>query len=91
MQDNDLLGRVVISKAGRDAGNLYIIIEQIDDSYVLLADGRLKTIEKPKKKKLKHLKQTGVLNSELIPSIVSKDLNLDIMINKFLKGIVKEV
>ena len=32
LQDNDLLGKVVISKAGRDTGDYYIVIEQVDDN-----------------------------------------------------------
>lgn len=88
LQDNDLLGKVVISKAGRDTGNYYIVIEQIDDNYVLLADGRLKTIEKPKKKKLKHLKMTDVLAADIREYIMSNKRILDVMIKKFLEGIV---
>ena len=88
LQDNDLLGKVVISKAGRDTGDYYIVIEQIDDNYVLLADGRLKTIEKPKKKKLKHLKMTDVLATDIREYIMSNKRILDVMIKKFLEGIV---
>lgn len=88
MQDNDLLGKVVISKLGRDTGNYYIVIKQIDDNYVLLADGRLKTVEKPKKKRLKHLKMTDVLAADIKKYIMSNKQNLDIMIKKFLEGIV---
>lgn len=88
MQDNDLLGKVVISKAGRDICNYYIVIEQIDDNYVLLADGRLKTIEKPKKKKLKHLKMTDVLAADIREYIMSNKRILDVVIKKFLEGIV---
>ena len=43
-------GMLAVSKAGHDKGRLYVIIE-IDDSYVYLADGRLRTLDKPKKKK----------------------------------------
>ncbi len=52
MQNNDLIGKVVLSKAGRDKDHLYVVVRQIDDDYVLLANGDTKLIEMPKKKKL---------------------------------------
>ncbi|MCX7914431.1 MAG: KOW domain-containing RNA-binding protein [Thermodesulfovibrionales bacterium] len=53
------LGQVVYSKGGRDAGRKFIIFDIIDESYVLLVDGDLRRIDKPKKKKLKHLELTN--------------------------------
>jgi large subunit ribosomal protein L14e len=50
------VGRVVLAKAGRDKGKAFIIIQRLDDEYVLIADGAGRTIDKPKKKKIKHLK-----------------------------------
>ena len=44
-------GMFAVSKAGHDKGRLYVIIE-VDDSYVYLADGRLRPLDKLKKKKL---------------------------------------
>ena len=47
------------SLAGHDKGRLYVIIEEGERTkageYVLLCDGRLKTLDKPKKKKKKHI------------------------------------
>lgn len=55
-------GEVVFSIAGRDQGRFFAVIEVTDDTYVLIADGEYHTIEKPKKKKVKHLKsQEAVL------------------------------
>ena len=44
---------VVVSTAGRDAGNLFYVLEA-DGAWLLLADGKGRTIEKPKRKKRKH-------------------------------------
>ena len=44
---------VVVSTAGRDAGKLFYVIEA-DDTYLTLADGKGRRIEKPKRKKRKH-------------------------------------
>jgi ribosomal protein L14E/L6E/L27E len=49
------LGRIVYSKAGRDKGRFFIIVGIVDEEYVLIADGDLRKISEPKKKKLKHL------------------------------------
>ena len=52
---------VVISTAGRDAGELFYVLDA-DDTYLFLANGKDRTIEKPKKKKRKHTNK--VLRSE---------------------------
>lgn len=49
------IGRVVSSKAGRDKGKFFIIVGILDEDHVYVSDGKLRTIEKPKKKRLKHL------------------------------------
>ncbi len=49
-----MVGYLARSVAGHDKGTLYIIIEETEQ-YLLVADGRLKTVENPKKKNRKHL------------------------------------
>lgn len=49
------IGRVVKSKAGHDKGRLFVVVGIVDDSHVLICDGRLRPLNKPKIKKLKHL------------------------------------
>lgn len=49
------IGSIVYSKAGRDKGNFFVVIA-IDGEYAFICDGDLRKTEKPKKKKLKHLK-----------------------------------
>ena len=46
--DQSNFGKVVYSKAGRDKGKCFVIIEVIDEQYVYISDGRLRKIEKPK-------------------------------------------
>ncbi len=48
------VGMLARSKAGHDKGHVYVIMKE-ENAYVYLADGELKTIEKPKKKKKKHV------------------------------------
>ena len=47
-------GQVVFSKSGRDKAMPFIIVG-IDGDYVYLADGKLRKLEKPKKKKKMHV------------------------------------
>ena len=49
-----MIGQFAISKAGHDKDALYVVVRQEND-FVYLCDGRLKTPEKPKKKRLKHV------------------------------------
>lgn len=49
-------GQAAISLAGRDKGRAFLIVEILDEGYVAIADGQLRKIDKPKRKKLKHLK-----------------------------------
>lgn len=50
-------GQVVISKAGRDAGTLLAVLE-VEPPWAVLADGRRRPLERPKRKKLRHLSPT---------------------------------
>ena len=47
-------GMLAKSKAGHDKGKIYIIYE-LDETYVYLVDGIIRKIEKPKRKKRKHV------------------------------------
>ena len=52
---------VVRSTAGRDAGEIFYVIDA-DPVFLLLANGKDRTLEKPKRKKRKHVQK--VLRSE---------------------------
>ncbi|MGN0778934.1 MAG: RNA-binding protein [Aristaeellaceae bacterium] len=48
-------GRVVQSLQGRDAGRCFVILQMVDDQFVLMADGLSRKLDHLKKKKVKHL------------------------------------
>ena len=52
---------VVISTAGRDAGELFYVIGE-DSLYLILANGKDRALDRPKRKKRKHVQK--VLRSE---------------------------
>lgn len=53
-------GDIVYSLAGRDKDKIFIVLEVLDENFVLLADGDLRRVQRPKKKKIKHLKKTNI-------------------------------
>jgi len=51
-------GQVVFSKSGRDKGKSFVVID-VQDEYLFLVDGKLRTLSNPKKKKVKHVQPTN--------------------------------
>lgn len=56
-----MTGMFAISKAGHDKDQMYIIVKEEGD-FFYLADGRIRGVERPKKKRKKHLQvvKTGI-------------------------------
>ncbi|MDO5301749.1 MAG: KOW domain-containing RNA-binding protein [Tissierellia bacterium] len=48
-------GQVVKSKAGRDQDQFFVVLDIVDEQYLMLVDGRRRTLSHPKKKKFKHV------------------------------------
>ena len=55
--ENMSVGQVVMSKAGRDKGRIFLILDIIDPGYVSIVDGISRKLANPKRKKIKHLIQ----------------------------------
>ncbi|MDP4088043.1 MAG: KOW domain-containing RNA-binding protein [Bacillota bacterium] len=93
MEKDDILGGVVLSKAGRDKDKPFIIVGIINEDYVLLADGKLRPEKKPKKKKLRHLRFTDIIAEDIKNDILSGRELKDSTIRSFLQlnDINKEV
>ena len=63
------IGSVVYSRQGRDEGRVYLVIGAADkEGYVLVADGEVRTLAKPKKKNARHLRYKG----EDLPALAAK-------------------
>jgi len=54
------IGQVVFSKCGRDKGRAFVVLS-VEGEYVFLADGQLRPLNKPKKKKLRHTQPTRTI------------------------------
>lgn len=63
------LGQIVSSKSGRDKDRYFIIVGVLDENYVLIADGDLRKISSPKKKKIKHLNLLSSVADDLVSKL----------------------
>ena len=57
------IGDIVISRAGHDTGDPFVVIAVMNEQFVLIADGKSRTVEKPKLKRKRHLRvadQSGI-------------------------------
>ena len=54
---NVFAGDIVFATAGRDKDKPFVVLKA-DSQFVWLADGRRRRVEKPKKKKLMHIKHS---------------------------------
>jgi len=66
-------GRIVISKRGRDKGYPFVIVG-MDGAFLYLADGRLRKLEKPKKKKVIHVQITESISVETAAKLAAGSL-----------------
>ena len=78
------IGDIVISSCGHDMGEWYIV-KSINEDYVFLIDGKLKTIEKPKKKKIKHVIKTNQTAIEIAQKLVANQYLQNAEVQKTLK------
>ena len=63
---------LVVSKAGRDQGQLFYVIDA-DEQYVYLADGKSRRLEKPKRKKRRHVRKLPLYPSRVAEKIRNGD------------------
>ena len=69
------VGQVVKSKSGRDKDKLFIVLDIVDDFYVLLVDGRLRKLKSPKLKNIKHLNVYKSVIDDLSEKKAKKEIN----------------
>ncbi len=79
------IGCFVVATAGHDSGKCYVIFE-MDSEYVYLVDGRIRTLERPKKKKRIHIRML----SDIEPCLAVKVQNRTVK-NEEIKRAIKLV
>ncbi len=81
-----MTGMLAFSKAGHDKFNLFVIVKE-EGEFVYLCDGRLKTIEHPKKKNKKHIQ---VIKNSIHLPIQKKLLQRETVRNEEIKRVIKD-
>ena len=61
LSENLSLGQLVKASCGR----YFFIVKIVDESFVLISDGKSRKLDKPKLKKIKHLKVEKYVNKEI--------------------------
>ena len=87
---NIQIGHIVYSTAGRDEGRKFIVLSIIDNNYVYISDGDLRKVSKPKKKKFKHLKSTGIVADTIKGKLLSNIKVEDFEIKKYIALLSKK-
>ena len=82
------IGNIVISTMGRDKG-LYFIVVGVEKNYVYLVDGSVRKIDKPKKKKVKHIELTNLHDENIAAKVINKHKITNQDIKKALRDILK--
>ena len=62
-------GMIVTSRMGRDQGRKFVVMQEVDADFVLIADGDLRTVDHQKKKRRKHLNATHIVAEELLEKL----------------------
>ncbi len=78
------VGQMVRSIAGRDNGTAYVVV-RTDGNYVYVADGAIRKLENPKKKKIKHIQGSYNISEEIAAGIAGGTLE-NYMIRRFLNS-----
>ncbi len=70
-----MTGQLVLSLSGRDKGRINVIVAcDMEKQLVFLVDGRTRRVEKPKPKKLKHIKFLSVCHEGIAEAVKNGSL-----------------
>jgi len=85
------VGQVVRSKAGRDKGTAFVVINVIDDKYISITDGDFRKLDNPKKKKIRHLIVYKTVLEELKDKLLNSEKINNAYIRRLLEPFNKEI
>ncbi|MCL6454785.1 MAG: KOW domain-containing RNA-binding protein [Alicyclobacillus sp.] len=85
------IGRIVEVTRGRDQGLVAVVVGQVADRFVYIADGLKRPIAKPKKKNVLHVRSTRQLAAEVADQIARTgaptDAQLRFAVNQYLASL----
>ena len=86
---NLIPGQIVSSIAGRDNGRHYIVVKVDSPDEVWVADGKYRTLERPKRKKAKHLQKQNVIIHDLNEKLTQGEKVYDSALREVLKRFMR--
>ena len=86
---DEKLGQVVISRSGRDKDRMYVVVQVVNDRFVMLVDGDLRKIENPKLKNVKHIQFTGMKADDVIDYLARGEMPGNHIFRKNLKKLME--
>ena len=87
---NIYISDVVVSTAGRDQGSLYYVIST-DEMFLMLVNGKDRTLDKPKRKKRRHVQKVLRSETRVAAKLLSGDKVLNSELRRDLAYIAREM
>lgn len=81
-----MTGHFARAGAGHDAGALYVIVRE-EGRYVYLSDGRLRTVQHPKKKNRRHIQ---IIGSTVEPQLLDRLLQQEKVYDHEIKYAIRQ-
>ena len=82
------LGQLVVSIAGRDKGDYYLVYD-FDGKFYLLVDGKKRGLNNPKKKNRRHLQLNGKVAADFAKKIDAKEKIRNEDIRIYIAGLIE--
>lgn len=79
-------GRIVVTTAGRDKDRYFVVLS-VDNGYCFLSDGKVRKVDMPKKKKIKHLRVTEFFLEEIAEMLNAEQTVTNSRIRKCLRAL----
>ncbi|WP_064091231.1 KOW domain-containing RNA-binding protein [Rossellomorea aquimaris] len=64
------IGQIVLTKKGRETGCYSVVVQQLDERFVLIADGDKRKFDRAKRKNIGHLQLFDYVSPEVQNSII---------------------
>ena len=81
---------VVISTAGHDKGEIFYVVSR-DDQFLYLANGKDRSLDKPKRKKLRHVQKVLRSETRVAAKLASGDKVLNSELRRDLAYMAREM
>ena len=83
-------GMVVESTAGRDKDRYFVVLSCVPEGYCYLADGKVRKVDMPKKKKMKHLRVTDFFLNTIAEKLAAEQTVTNSMVRRALAALEQE-